>query len=770
MDATARASSASAAAPAAPLLPPPPEAEAVAPSSSAVASLQNEPPPTDGAQRLRFSVTLKPGETTIVSWKRLLKDNDKGQRSPPVAVPADRPLVAQSGEVAAPSVEDPKDAVPPPNRFSAVIEKIERLYVGNQSSDEELDDIPDDDQYDTEDSFIDDAELDEYFQVDKMSTKHNGYFVNKGKLEQIDSSLTPKEAPKKRRRKDTPKLHGDGCHIIVSDDPANAGKVRAKDAARSSSVAGRKLNPAKVYASYGEHYNEEGRSLKYRPKVTTTVRKRKSVDFTTTSEEQSIARLPYKDISSTPGLKDFDKHKANVATTHRSRASDFLDQASRDKGQVDFQSKKLLNGGTREASKKVRHADRYNSGDAFSMNSSGNSYPIHSVQPFSRVKEGSSVRPKGTTLERAIRDLEMIVAECRPPTLVVQDADPAFQSIKRRLPQPVKQKLAKVARLSASQGKISEDALVDRLMGTLGHLMQRKTLKKNMREMVELGNSAKQQKANRFEQIKKEVNEMVRARVSQLKSQLAEQQEGSTTDFKETNNNERRVRKGSMDSALEDKICELYDLYVEGMDEDKGPQSRKLYLELAELWPNGYMDNIGIKDAIYRSKERKRALYRHHKARDEERIKRKKLASAMRADESNPASQSRGSQEKTFPAIDTAAKYLPTTKLVPNQVISSTSTAVDATPPYTDSIQPASKISDKARSADVRTNTEDVKKKLRRKMESESSEPRVHPDKLPSQHAMDKQKSPKLADDTNASNHPKPNPESAGAPGSDQAN
>ncbi|KAG6487059.1 hypothetical protein ZIOFF_055641 [Zingiber officinale] len=859
MDSAARASSssfpttssASAAAPPLPHLPTAAVA-AVAPSSSAAASLQNEPPPTDGAQRLRFSVTLKPGETTIVSWKRLLKDNDKGQRSPPVAALADRPLAAQSGEVDAPSAADPKDAVPPPNRFSAVIEKIERLYVGNQSSDEELDGIPDDDQYDTEDSFIDDAELrwngigcqlpvgrgqrdsfggwdagdegDEYFQVDKMSTKHNGYFVNKGKLEQIESSLTPKEAPKKRRRKDTPKLHGDGSHIIVSNDPANAGKVRAKDAARSSSVAGRKLNHAKVYASYGEHYNEEGRSLKYRPKATTTVSKRKSVDFTTTSEEQSIARLPYKDISSTPsGLKDFDKHKANVGTSHRSRASDFLDQAHRDKGQVYFQSKKLLNGGTREASTKVRHADRYNSGDAFSMNSSGSSYHVHSAKPFSRVKEGSSVRPKGTTLERAIRDLEMIVAECRPPTLIVRDADPAFQSIKRRLPQPVKQKLAKVARLSASQGKISEDELVDRLMGILGHLMQRKTLKKNMRAMVELGNSAKQQKANRFEQIKKEVNEMVRARVSQLKSQLAEQQEGSTIDFRETNNDERRALKGSMDSSLEDKICELYDLYVEsaqgfrsqssasmlldmtqfngsylysnsigwhrffadltscqswsthdlilepGMDEDKGPQSRKLYLELAELWPNGYMDNIGIKDAIYRSKERKRALLQH-KARDEERIKRKKLASAIRAGESSPASQSRGSQEKTFPAIDTAAKYLPTTKLVPNQVLCSTSTAVDATLPYTNSIQPVSKNSDKARNADARTNHEDVKKNLRRKMESESSETRVHPDKLLSQHAMDKQKSPKLPDETNASNHPKPNPESAGPPGSDQAN
>ncbi|KAK4780169.1 hypothetical protein SAY87_016275 [Trapa incisa] len=52
-----------------------------------------------------------------------------------------------------------KDAAPP-NQFSAVIEKIERLYMGKDSSDEEdPNEVPDDDQYDTEDSFIDDAEL-----------------------------------------------------------------------------------------------------------------------------------------------------------------------------------------------------------------------------------------------------------------------------------------------------------------------------------------------------------------------------------------------------------------------------------------------------------------------------------------------------------------------------------------------------------------------------------------------------------------------------------
>jgi hypothetical protein len=57
-------------------------------------------------------------------------------------------------------VEIETNEQPHSNRFNAVIEKIERLYKGNDSSDgEELDGAPDDDEYDTEDSFIDDAEL-----------------------------------------------------------------------------------------------------------------------------------------------------------------------------------------------------------------------------------------------------------------------------------------------------------------------------------------------------------------------------------------------------------------------------------------------------------------------------------------------------------------------------------------------------------------------------------------------------------------------------------
>ncbi|XP_020690682.1 ubinuclein-1-like isoform X2 [Dendrobium catenatum] len=162
-------------------------------------------------------------------------------------------------------------------------------------------------------------------------------------------------------------------------------------------------------------------------------------------------------------------------------------------------------------------------------------------------------------------------------------------------------------------------------MGFLGHMVQRKTLKRNMREMVELGLSAKQQKADKFLQIKKEVLEMIKARVSLLVSKAPDHQDGLKDDFQDVvRADERRALRGKycMDVALEDKICDLYDLHVEGMDEDKGPQSRKLYVELAELWPAGYMDNFGIKDAIYKAKKRRR-----HKARDEERIERKAMKS-----------------------------------------------------------------------------------------------------------------------------------------------
>ncbi|XP_039062828.1 ubinuclein-1-like isoform X3 [Hibiscus syriacus] len=246
--------------------------------------------------------------------------------------------------------------------------------------------------------------------------------------------------------------------------------------------------------------------------------------------------------------------------------------------------------------------------------------PVYPVQ--SELKDVSNLRPKGTMLEKAMRELEKVVAESRLSTMEVQDIDASSAAIERRLPCEVKQKLAKVARLAhSSQGKISKE-LINMLMNILGHSMQLRTLKRNLKEMILMELSAKQENADRFQQIKLEVTEMIKLQVSKLG-------DVATGSRQEVLGSEEKVvlkQKHCMDNIMEDKICDLYDLYIQGMDEDKGPQIRKLYVELAELWPNGIMDKHGIKSAICRAKERKRALCENDKVRE---IRRKKSAQKM---------------------------------------------------------------------------------------------------------------------------------------------
>ncbi|KAF3630589.1 putative pentatricopeptide repeat-containing protein, mitochondrial-like [Capsicum annuum] len=250
--------------------------------------------------------------------------------------------------------------------------------------------------------------------------------------------------------------------------------------------------------------------------------------------------------------------------------------------------------------------------------------------PAMHRKEGSSGRPKGTMLEKAIRDLEKIVAESRPPNMEVQDADNSSQAIKRRLPPEIKQRLAKVARLA-----------------------------RNLKIMVSMRLSAKQEKDNRVQHIKREVAEMIKLRIPLMKSKLLEQQAGASDDFQEASAEEKEAfkRKYSMDFAIEDKMCDLYDHFIEGLDEDAGPQIRKLYAEVRghknfaiswRYWPNRFMDNNGIERAICRAKDRRRAV--HAQRKDGEKIRRNKLVATKLEDTSRadagPIAQSVHRQEK----------------------------------------------------------------------------------------------------------------------------
>uniref|UniRef100_A0A7N0TM32 Hpc2-related domain-containing protein n=1 Tax=Kalanchoe fedtschenkoi TaxID=63787 RepID=A0A7N0TM32_KALFE len=460
--------------------------------------------------RQRFAVDLRPGETTIVSWKKLIKEANKANGSAsapdPLSSPAlDIPSQGQSTEV---ELTDE----PPANRFNAVIEKIERLYKGNDSSDEDLDDVRDDDQYDTEDSFIDDAELDEYFQVDNCSTKHNGFFVNKGKLEAMkELPMLPVQQLKKKRKKD------------ISKAPNDDGVLR---------------------------------------------RKRVKVDKVTIDV-----------IAPTSG---------NIMRVT-------------------------------------------------SENYAASTNQLHK-------KDGSNVKTKATMLEKAIKELEKMVAESRPPTMEFQDADMSGQAVKRRLPREIKQKLAKVARLAqANDGEVSEE-VVNRLMGFLGHTMQLRTLKRNLRMMIRSGLSAKQEKEIRFQQTKREVVELI--------SKEFESQTRSPDNFQDICSERKgaSIMNYTTNIVLEDKICDLYDLYVDGLEEDSGSQIRKLYAELAQLWPNGSMDNHGVKRAICRSKDRKRAL--HQQEKDSERIRKKKLLTPKLVDKGKLGMTLSSGQQQPQPFLD----------------------------------------------------------------------------------------------------------------------
>ncbi|CAI9115497.1 OLC1v1016413C3 [Oldenlandia corymbosa var. corymbosa] len=626
-----------------------------------------------GGGRQRFTVELRPGETTIVSWKKLLKDatnsaaagaagtskpNGTGSaefpdlNAPPAPVhvnsssglnpvtshpPPHHPSLDSRiapGQVLAGEKGGNDAAQPPSNRLNTVIERIERLYVGRASSDDEdaNDVVPDDDEYDTEDSFIDDTELDEYFQVDNSAVKHDGFFVNRGKLERVEPSTLPNEQPKKRRRKDVD--GGDDGRIPnkLVKAPKRAGKpvsLVEKNASALSTV----IALPNIHSEDVKHHNQANSSA---------ISSRKKYSDVKGGEQCLLGVVNGNEMA--PG-KDFgmQKHGTDVVNSHGT-ISDASNQRPQEKSLSSHSknhSGKYLNNSTMDQSGLQKEKTGVRERSELSVADSKNSVENvrnHAVQK----REGSSVRPKSTLLEKAIRDLEKLVAESRPPTGELQEGDNSSQAIKRRLPAEVKQKLAKVARFAqASHGKISKE-LINRLMSIVGHLIQLRTLKRNLKIMVNMGLSAKQEKDSRVQLVKKEVAEMVMTRIPLMKSKALEQQAGSSDDFQEISAEEKDAlkRKYSMDDLLEDKICDLYDLYVEGLEEDAGPQVRKLYAELSAMWPNGFMDNHGIKRAICRAKDRRRALNSRQK--DSEKIKRKKMLaqkSETGQEEANPLGQ-----------------------------------------------------------------------------------------------------------------------------------
>ncbi|ESQ27387.1 hypothetical protein EUTSA_v10018217mg [Eutrema salsugineum] len=536
---------------------------------------------TAGDRKL-LKVELRQGETTYVSWKKLMKEASKGNASfssapdpPPNANPNLESRLAPGPPAEGENVDQPHS-----NRFNAVIEKIERLYMGRDSSDgEELDGAPDDDEYDTEDSFIDDVELDEYFEVDNSAIKHDGFFVNRGKLERIEPSTTTttNQQPKKRQRKESAKPCGDVVDV-------------SRKQAKMAKTAGGKDQSAASGPSSKNKFNDS-----------------KTV-------QDSISPLKAQsgnDCLLLENVKHSDKvnHQPRNASSPKAKAvgsSGALHLKCSNKSA--HQQSNSLPGKSRPnvLAKSTVVRQKENNGMHDLDNATVSRQSIQTTK-----KGGSNARPKTSTLDKAIRELEKVVAESRPPAATEnQDADTASQAVKRRLPRDVKLKLAKVARIAASQGTVSGE-LINRLMSIVGHLIQVRSLKRNLKIMIDSGDTANREKDTRFQRIKNEVIEMIKIKVPLMESQATNQEAGTSDDFQDVGSVEKppMKKKFVMDAALEDKLCDLYDIFVDGLDEDAGPQIRKLYASLAELWPNKLMDNHEIKRAICRAKERRRALY-----------------------------------------------------------------------------------------------------------------------------------------------------------------
>ncbi|XP_018446906.1 ubinuclein-2 isoform X2 [Raphanus sativus] len=534
------------------------------------------------ADRKLLKVELRRGETTYVSWKKLMKEATKSYASSvPDTVPLANPNLESHLNAPGPPAEGEMVDQPHSNRFNAVIEKIERLYMGRDSSDgEELDGAPDDDEYDTEDSFIDDVELDEYFEVDDAKIKHDGFFVNKGKLEQIEPSTTTtttsNQKPKKRQRKESAKPCGD-----VVDVSRKQGKIAKTDVGKDQSAA-------------------SGPSLK-----------KKSTDSKTVQDSVSLLKQQSgNDSFSLENVKHGDKGNQLRNALGPSPKSSKAAESSSGGLHLKYSNKVAHQQSNSPLPGKSRPDVLAKSTLVRQKENTDNAIVSRQSTQTTR-KSGSNARPKTSTLEKAFRELEKVVAESRPPAATEnQDADTSSsQAVKRRLPGDVKSKLAKVARIAASQGNVSGE-LINRLMSIVGHLIQVRSLKRNLKIMIDSGDSANREKDNKFQRIKNEVIEMLKAQVTLMEAQATNQEAGTSDDFQDAGPPAKK--KFVMDAAMEEKLCDLYDIFVDGLDEDSGPHIRKLYANLAELWPNRLMDNHGIKRAICRAKERRRALFENH--------------------------------------------------------------------------------------------------------------------------------------------------------------
>ncbi|GER55443.1 wound-responsive family protein [Striga asiatica] len=425
--------------------------------------------------RLRFTVELHPEETTIVSWKKLVREANLSMSGPSVSGPGIQPQpVSQPPPPSLPaSLEPPavKEQRDPQGqagstRLNSVIERIERMYAGSGSSDDEdvmLDNVLDDDEYDTDDSFIDDAELDNYFQVDnrKLSIMDFSLTVGSWSIEPHSSN----QQPKKRRLKDLIKGQNesdDGRNQNKTAKRGNKGKKASSMIHTSSTnVRGEDVNFQAAPLDAAEISIKKKASGSHATERSSLLLDGGAINQSMDIDGQRLEILSSK--KHTSKLKESEPHDAATYRSNDKSSYASKTQSGKQPNNVDYLDRPFQR--------------KEKGGPVENLNILSNRDSVPSMKAALMPRnDGSTVQTKTANLEKAIRELEKIVAESRPPT-EANDDDNSSQAVKKRVPCEIRDKLAEVASFAQdNNGEIPVD-LINRLMSIVGHLMQRRTLK-----------------------------------------------------------------------------------------------------------------------------------------------------------------------------------------------------------------------------------------------------------------------------------------------------
>ncbi|KAH7289747.1 hypothetical protein KP509_30G017500 [Ceratopteris richardii] len=342
-------------------------------------------------------------------------------------------------------------------------------------SDEEFHDFMDEVKYDARDPFVPDTELG----MENAKLKHSGFFINRGKLEtEVKVTLHIADGSKMKEKK---KLNnGEEVKVVKSI-------VRLKAAARGLPPTNGLSPSSKSAILVGKNKSvcDLGREMG------------EAVAMTVVAKELNVAGCNDLFISDIAGNKTENKlskdgfsgdkmavERVEGRISGKHIPVGFFDMNGpfvKDDA-VGFEPNERLSISGVESKSIQKDFEDENRKES----------PLRQKILTLLGKDESLGHNRRTALEKAFLELERDVAELYPPSLATREPE---QGKRNRLPRDLKQKLAKVARLAAKQGQITDD-IIERLMGILGHVIRERTLKRHLKRhlkmMIEMGVPAMQ--------------------------------------------------------------------------------------------------------------------------------------------------------------------------------------------------------------------------------------------------------------------------------------